>query len=64
MTNGTKPGHKTTEFWISLAFNVACLIATALWPDDSARWIPLAAAGLNNAGYHVSRGQTKSGNGK
>lgn len=60
-----KQGHRTTEFWVNLGFNLVCLVMLAFMPDQADSWIPLIAMGLSNAGYSVSRGQAKSnGNGE
>lgn len=64
MKNDIKPGHKSTEFKINLAFNIVCLLMVAFMPDQADSWIPLIAMGLSNAGYSVSRGQAKNGNDK
>ena len=53
-----KAGHKTTEFWVNLGFNIACALVLAFAPEQGETWIPLAAAALSNAGYAVSRGHT------
>ena len=57
----TKPGYKTTEFWVNLGFNIVCIVAMAFWPEKAEAWIAIAAMGLSNAGYAVSRGQAKNG---
>ena len=58
-----KAGHKTTEFWVNLGFNIVCVVVLAVAPDQGETWIPLVAMALSNAGYSVSRGQAKKGNG-
>lgn len=56
-----KPGHLTTEFWITVATDLAVLgsaLAGALPP----KWAAVAAA-VANVAYAVSRGLAKQGGG-
>jgi len=57
--NETKPGVKTTEFWLTLFSNVltiGSMVAGALPPKYA---VPTATA--VNIGYQISRGLTKKG---
>ncbi len=63
-TPGTKPGHKTTEFWLTcLAQVVSGLYASGAIGDGTAiaRILGFIATMLVTAGYTVSRGVAKSG---
>ena len=57
----TKPGHKTTEFWVMLAVNVINLLNIAnVWnfvPNKYSALVMTAVTGL----YSLSRGWAKSG---
>jgi hypothetical protein len=55
----TKPGYKTTEFWLTVAVSVASFVS-AVSDNLSPKWAALAAA-LANGLYAVGRGQAKSG---
>lgn len=60
----TKPGFKTTEFWLSAAATLlSMLFASGLLHDGSTalKVAGLAAAALTAAGYSVARGMAKSG---
>lgn len=59
----TKPGYKTTEFWLSLvAVVLGALASSGSLADGStaARVVGLAIAALGALGYSVSRGMAKS----
>lgn len=63
----TKPGYKTTEFWLTVAANVAGLaVASGAFPEDSPAF-KLCGLGLMllaSMGYQVSRASVKkAGNG-
>lgn len=53
MSNESKPGYKTTEFWLTLATNVAAVTAM------SADWLPpkygIVAMAVSNGLYAVLR---------
>ena len=58
----TKPGYKTSEFWLSLAAVVVGLLyAAGVVADGSAfdKVLALAASLLGALGYTVSRGGVK-----
>ena len=57
MNEQPKSGLKTTEFWLTLAGNVAALISTlaGLLPPETAGWLVAVANGL----YAISRGVAK-----
>jgi len=58
----TKPGIKTTEFWLSLGVTiVSLLIASGTFPVDS-QYVQIAsaiAAALSQGGYTFARTQAK-----
>lgn len=59
----TKPGYKTTEFWLSLvAFLISAAVASGIVPQAGpvAQVVALTTALLSAAGYTVVRGFTKS----
>lgn len=59
----TKPGYKTTEFWLTIAaFVVGTLIASGAIGDAGALGKALAfiASALSAAGYSISRGTAKA----
>lgn len=62
----TRPGWKTTEFWLTLAANLAgAALAAGLFPADST-WAKIAGVvvmALATMGYSFSRGKAKSGDG-
>lgn len=62
----TKPGWKTTEFWLSMvAFIVGALLASgAISNDVMLQVLGGAAVVLNALGYSVSRSLVKSGEAK
>ncbi len=60
----TKPGYKTTEFWLSVAaMLVGAALASGVFETDSGgdRILGLAATVLASLGYTVSRGMAKKG---
>lgn len=52
-----KPGHKTTEFWLTLGTNVAALLATI--SDVLPPKYGMVLIALSNGLYAVSRGIAK-----
>ena len=61
----TKPGYKTTEFYLSTAAAVlGAVMASGLVPSAGpwAQLVGIAAVVLSSMGYTVSRGMAKSGN--
>lgn len=59
----TKPGYKTTEFYLSLAATIlSALFASGVISDGgtAAKIAGLAAAALTAAGYTVARAVVKS----
>lgn len=63
----SKPGYRTTEFWLTAAAAVTgLLISSGIVPTESA-WaeaLGLVAAALASMGYSVSRGAAKRGAGE
>jgi hypothetical protein len=60
--NETKPGYKTTEFWLSAAASVVgLLVASGIIPTDSGldKMLGMVVIGLSTMGYTVSRGIVK-----
>jgi len=60
----TKPGYKTTEFWLTLlAMVVGLLIASGVTVETSmlGKILALAASTLAGLGYAVVRGGVKKG---
>jgi hypothetical protein len=55
----TKPGYKTTEFWVALLTIVGATVA-ALAGNLSPKYAALAAA-VSTAAYAVARGLAKGG---
>lgn len=58
----TKPGYKTTEFWLTaVASLVGLTLASGLIPVDSEvfKIVGFAGAILGSMGYQVSRGTAK-----
>jgi hypothetical protein len=56
--NETKPGFKTTEFWLAFAaMVVGAAFASGLFPSESAgdKILGLASLVLTSLGYTVSR---------
>jgi hypothetical protein len=61
----TKPGVKTTEFWLTLVAMIVSTLAASGGLDPSspvAKIVGLAAAVLAAMGYSISRGIAKQGN--
>lgn len=54
-----KPGIRTTEFWITVATDVA-LLATAIQGSLSPKWAAIASA-VSVAAYSIARGLAKQG---
>lgn len=62
--NELKPGHKTSEFWITVALTALATVAMMLPEELLASKIILGIlAGASVFGYNVSRGMVKRGNG-
>ena len=62
MSDSTKPGYKTTEFWLAAAAAVVGLLfAAEIFPSDSPgeKALGLAAMVLSSLGYTVSRTMVK-----
>lgn len=59
VTPPTKPGYKTTEFWLTIAVNVAGILATVADVVDVKTAAILLA--VSNGLYAISRGQAKKG---
>lgn len=60
--NETKPGYKTTEFWLSfVALVVGAAFASGVFPVESTgeKLLGLAATVLSALGYTVSRTMVK-----
>jgi len=57
----SKPGYYTTEFWLTILFNLFSLLnVTGIWDYMPNSWSVIAAA-IVNALYALSRGQAKQG---
>lgn len=56
-----RPGHRTTEFWITVATEVGVLVS-ALAGALPPKWAAVAAA-VANVAYAISRGLAKTGGG-
>lgn len=54
--NVTKPGFKTTEFWLTMAAYVLSII---MYAKDANEIIAGGVAAIATAGYSVSRGMCK-----
>lgn len=60
--NESKPGYKTTEFWLSVvAMVIGASFASGVFPAESAgdKILGLAATVLSALGYTVSRTMVK-----
>jgi hypothetical protein len=57
----SKPGVRTTEFWVSLFSNVAGLIQLTTGTVDVSNKYVAIALGIINGAYAVSRGLAKQG---
>lgn len=67
MNTETKPGYRTTEFWLSMAAMViGAIYASGALVEGSvvAQVISVAATILTALGYTVARTMVKKGNGK
>lgn len=63
-TIATKPGYKTTEFWLALVtIIIGQIYASGVVVDGGtlAKVLALATSALAAAGYSVSRGLSKGG---
>lgn len=58
-----KPGHKTTEFYVTMLFNIICVVLILVRPEEAESWIVILAALFQNVGYTVTRMVAKT-NGK
>ena len=64
MEQRTKPGWKSTEFWLSaMASVVGAIMATGAVEGESAlgKVVGVAAIALVSMGYSISRGAAKRG---
>ena len=61
MTNqeDTKPGVKTSEFWLALAVTIAGAISAVYAEAEWAQALGIVASGLASAGYSFARAQVK-----
>lgn len=59
--NETKPGLKTTEFWLALAVTVGGAVASVYADTDVGRVAGIVAATLASAGYGFARASVKNG---
>ena len=61
--NTTKPGFKTTEFWLTAAaMIVGLLLASGAFVDGAiAQGLGVASSALAAMGYSYSRGTAKAG---
>jgi len=57
----TKPGIKTSEFWLAFAVTLAGAFAAAYSSEPWAQAISITAAALASAGYSFARANTKVG---
>jgi len=61
--NETKPGYKTTEFWLSTVSAIAGIVIASGAVGVDNQWvqmIAMLAAGLSSAGYAGARATTKA----
>jgi hypothetical protein len=66
-TKETRPGYKTSEFYLTaVAMVLSLLFASGLVSDGSTveKVAAFLAAALTTLGYTVSRGKLKAGNGR
>lgn len=60
-TSETKPGYKTTEFYLTLVANIGAILdLTNAWQFVPHRWAVIGLAIVNGL-YSVGRGQAKQG---
>lgn len=57
----TKPGPKTTEFWVTIFGNLLGLFQVAVGPVNVTDNKVVIALGIINGAYAVSRGLAKQG---
>jgi hypothetical protein len=57
----TKPGPKTTEFWVTIFTNAVSVVNLFGWWNYVPNKYSLIILGIVNAAYSVSRGQAKQG---
>jgi hypothetical protein len=63
-TPATKPGYKTTEFWLALASQVVSILLASGLIETGSSWdqiIGIVASVLTALGYGVARGIAKRG---
>jgi len=56
----TKPGIKTTEFWLALFVAVCGGLSAVYIEDDWAKILGVLASALSSVGYGIARAQVKS----
>lgn len=56
----TKPGIKTTEFWLALIVTIGGAVAAVYTEAPWAKVLGLVASALASAGYSFSRAQVKT----
>jgi hypothetical protein len=57
----TKPGVRTTEFWVTVVTNVLSILnMSGAWNFTANKWSVLALA-IVNAAYALARGAAKAG---
>ena len=59
MKNNTRPGLRTTEFWLALAIVIGSAVAATYSETDIGRMASLVAAALVTAGYGFTRSGVK-----
>lgn len=59
MKNNTRPGLKTTEFWLALAVTIGGAVAAVYAETDIGRVAGMVAAALAAAGYGFTRANLK-----
>lgn len=59
--NNTKPGFKTTEFWITMGYAFVTFGIVLVKPEIMEQWEALIGGGLAIMGYNISRGSAKKG---
>ena len=63
MMGETKPGYKSTEFWLSTAVTVIGLVIASGAIEETSTWGQILAYGmstLTTLGYTASRGKVKA----
>jgi hypothetical protein len=59
--NETRPGIKTTEFWLALAVAVLGGLSAAFIDETWAKVAGVIAAAISSVGYGIARAQAKVG---